>query len=191
MTRSRHTNPRSSSFAETRCSARAIPFGSLIPFTSSRADGYVSQEISVMVSGASPSPTLEFVLPRSSVVTGRVVDRAGNTVPGAAVRIGYPGELRTFVFEQEVGPFRSDEFGYFVLPFVAQGKPFVIEATTTACGEATGLTNEEWQCWGKEHSCLWWRLWLSRRAKSFPRRVELSVSWPVFLTPVGSRCRAT
>ncbi len=94
-----------------------------------KADGYVSQEISVMVSGASPSPTLEFVLPRSSVVTGRVVDRAGNAVPGAAVRIGYPGELRTFVFEQEAGVFRSDEFGYFALPFVAQGKPFVIEAT--------------------------------------------------------------
>lgn len=95
-----------------------------------KADGYVSQEAQLTISAGDSPPTLEFVLARSSVVTGRVVESSGGGVPGAAVKVGYPGEPRSFEFGQETGEFRTDEFGYFRLPFVAQGKPFVVESAS-------------------------------------------------------------
>lgn len=114
-----------------------------------KADGYVSREAQLTIYAGDPAPALEFVLARSSVVTGRIVESSGGGVPGATVRVGYPGESRAFMFGQESGEFRTDEFGYFRLPFVARGKPFVVEvasddwlpafsAQLTASGERLG-----------------------------------------------------
>ncbi len=46
------------------------------------------------------------------------------------MRLHYPGEDRRLVYEQEAGNVRSDDFGYFELPFVAQGRAFVLGAAS-------------------------------------------------------------
>jgi hypothetical protein len=94
-----------------------------------RAEGYVSEEHEV-VAGDREEIRLGFALFPAGQVVGRVLDDVGRAVAGALVRVRYPGEIRRVVYGQEEGNVHSDDFGYFRLPFVARGQPFVIEAVT-------------------------------------------------------------
>ncbi len=95
-----------------------------------KANGYVSSEIRIRGGVAGEVLTVNFVLAPAGKVAGQVIDETGRGVPNALVRVRYPGERRFFEFGQETGPQQADDFGNFTLPFVAQGRTFVIEAWT-------------------------------------------------------------
>lgn len=92
-----------------------------------KAAGYISAEREIASAGQELS--LDFVLQPAGQVSGRVVDDNGRQVAGALVRVHYPGEFRRLVFDQEAGNVRSDDLGYFTVPAVAQGRPFVLAAS--------------------------------------------------------------
>lgn len=95
-----------------------------------RAEGYISAEREVAPAAGEAEVRLDFTLLASGSASGRVTDDTGRPVAGALVRLHYPGEVRRVVYEQEAGNVRSDDFGHFQLPFVAQGRAFVIEAAS-------------------------------------------------------------
>lgn len=90
-----------------------------------KADGYISSEREV-VSDLEGS-TITFALSPAGKVSGRIVDEIGKPVGGAVVRVRYSGRRRAHQLGQEVGEVTTDDFGYFTLPFVARGNPFVID----------------------------------------------------------------
>lgn len=95
-----------------------------------KADGHISAEREVAPASGEAEIRLDFTLLAAGSVSGRVTDESGRPVTGAQVRLHYPGEVRRVVYEQEAGNVRSDDFGHFQLPFVAQGRAFVIEAAS-------------------------------------------------------------
>ncbi len=95
-----------------------------------KAYGFVSTEMTLPGDIQDTNAPLSVVLTPAVAVSGRVVNEAGVGVGGAVVRARYPGDSRTFMFAQEVGEVKADDYGYFELPFVAQGKPFVLDAIT-------------------------------------------------------------
>ncbi len=105
-----------------------------------RADGYISAERGVVVSPTQPKLRLDFALFPASRVSGRVVDETGRPVPAAEIYVRYPDEVRRFTYDQETGGVRSDDFGYFTLPFVARGRGFVID--TVAEGRLPASSQE-------------------------------------------------
>jgi hypothetical protein len=90
-----------------------------------KADGYISAE-RVLVPEINGS-AITFILSPAGKVSGRVIDESGRAVRGAIVRIRYTGRLRSQQLSQELGEIATDDFGYFTLPFVERGKPFVID----------------------------------------------------------------
>jgi hypothetical protein len=56
------------------------------------------------------------------------VDAAGNRVAGARVWVQYRGETEFWRSSDEVGGEQTDASGFFQVPVVAQGKPFVLHA---------------------------------------------------------------
>lgn len=105
-----------------------------------RADGYISAEREVTVGPAQPRLRLDFALFPAGGVSGRVVDETGRPVPAAEIYVRHPGEVRRFAYDQETGGVRSDDFGYFTLPFVARGRSFVID--TAAEGRLPASSQE-------------------------------------------------
>ncbi len=97
-----------------------------------RAEGYVSEERRVLVLPGARNATVEFVLAPAGVVSGQVFDENGNPVAGARVWVNYQGERRAWHLEQESTSAATDASGNFVLPAVAQGRPFVLHAETDA-----------------------------------------------------------
>ena len=95
-----------------------------------KADGFVSDEAVITLGPGDREASHTFKLSRPAEVSGRVVDDSGVPVPGAIVRVRYVGEGRSLTFAQEVGAVSTDDFGYFILPIVAQGKSFVIDAVS-------------------------------------------------------------
>ena len=95
-----------------------------------KANGYVSSEVALNTTGTVASLNVHFRLRPAGKVSGRVVDENGNGIGGATVHVRYPGELRRHHFHHEVGDIHADDFGYFILPVVARGKSFVVEAAT-------------------------------------------------------------
>ncbi|MCL4849918.1 MAG: carboxypeptidase regulatory-like domain-containing protein [Bryobacteraceae bacterium] len=93
-----------------------------------KADGYVSVERELVLTTSSRTGDIQFVLHPAGSVSGRVVDSSGAAVPGAVVRVRYPGDRRVYRFVQEIEA-QSDTLGNFVLPFVAQGRSFVLETS--------------------------------------------------------------
>jgi len=93
-----------------------------------KADGYVSEEREVAVGPGTGSPTIHFVLAPAGSVSGRVFDENGAGVGGARVWVGYKGETRRWRLAEEAGGEPADNFGYFTVPAVAQGRPFVLHA---------------------------------------------------------------
>lgn len=93
-----------------------------------RAEGHVSAEREIVVSGTEAAFTVDFSLPPAGWVTGRVTDTQGFPVAGAKVRVEYPGEVRRLVYETEVTA-ETDADGYFTLRYVARGRPFVLAAS--------------------------------------------------------------
>jgi hypothetical protein len=57
-----------------------------------------------------------------------VFDENGAGVPGAKVWVNYSGGSRSWRLAEEAGGEAADAFGYFTIPSVAQGRPFVLEA---------------------------------------------------------------
>ena len=96
-----------------------------------KADGFISAEAVISVQPGQQEVTHQFALSRAAMVSGRVVDESGSPVPDATVRVRYIGENRSLYFAQEVGAVKSDGFGYFVLPMVARGKQFVLDAISS------------------------------------------------------------
>jgi hypothetical protein len=94
-----------------------------------KADGYISEEREVRLSSTEQQFSLDFTLGSAGVVTGRVVDEAGNGVPAATLRVRYPGTRRRFEFGHE-SLTTVDSSGHFKLPAVAQNRPFVLEVWT-------------------------------------------------------------
>jgi hypothetical protein len=94
-----------------------------------KADGYVSEEREVLLSGEQRRINLDFTLGPAGIVSGHVVDEAGNSVPAAALRVRYPGTQRKFEFVHE-SLATADSLGNFRLTSVAQNRRFVIEAST-------------------------------------------------------------
>lgn len=100
-----------------------VPLGRVLLVA--KADHHVSAEQEV-----APGVTrVEFVLLRAGTVSGRVIDETGG-VSNAGITLSYRGERRLFSFGDEAGDVVTDAAGYFTLPMVAQGKPFVIHAAT-------------------------------------------------------------
>ncbi|HXG34564.1 MAG TPA: carboxypeptidase-like regulatory domain-containing protein [Bryobacteraceae bacterium] len=93
-----------------------------------RADGHVSAEREIVLSSPDTVLTVDFTLPRAGSVTGRVVDSQGFPVPGAKVRVEYPGEGRRVVYETEMTA-QTDSEGFFNLRYVARGRPFLLAAS--------------------------------------------------------------
>jgi hypothetical protein len=90
-----------------------------------KADGYISSEKQVTLGQAAPN--LEFVLSLAGRVSGRVIDEIGKAIPGAVVRVRYPGRAKLHELGQETGDVATDDFGYFTLPFVERRTPFVVD----------------------------------------------------------------
>jgi hypothetical protein len=94
-----------------------------------KADGYVSEERQVVVGvGGQNAAALHFVLAPAGSILGRVYDETGAGVAGARVWVSYRGEARRWRLAEEAGGEEADNFGYFTIPVVAQGKPFVLHA---------------------------------------------------------------
>lgn len=91
-----------------------------------KADGYVSEERQLMVRPGGQNAVVHFVLAPAGSVSGRVFDETGAGVAGARVWVGYLGEARRWHLAEEAGGERTDNFGYFTIPAVAQGKPFLL-----------------------------------------------------------------
>ena len=94
-----------------------------------KADGCASEEREV-VRPPGGHAQLNFNLSGIGSVSGRVIDEAGAGVPAAVVRVRYPAQRRSYQFSDELGESVTDDFGNFTLPFVAEDRPFVIEAET-------------------------------------------------------------
>ncbi len=94
-----------------------------------KADGCVSEERE-LVPPQGGHAQLNFNLSGIGSVSGQVIDEAGAGVPAAVVRIRYPAQRRSYQFSDELGESVTDAFGNFTLPFVAEDRPFVIEAET-------------------------------------------------------------
>lgn len=93
-----------------------------------KADGYVSEERRLLVRAGGQNPVIHFVLALAGSVSGRVFDETGAGVAGARVWVNYRGESRRWQLAEEVGGEGTDSFGYFTIPAVAQGKPFLLHA---------------------------------------------------------------
>jgi hypothetical protein len=93
-----------------------------------RADGYVSEEQDIVVRPWAGATPVQFVLSPAGPVSGRVFDENGAGVPGARVWVAYRGERRAWRVAEEAGGEPADAFGYFTVPVVAQGRPFVLHA---------------------------------------------------------------
>jgi hypothetical protein len=93
-----------------------------------RAEGYVSEERRIVVRPGAANRAVQFSLAPAGTVSGRVFDESGAGVPGARVWIGYAGEARTWQVADEAGGEAADAFGYFTIPAVARGRPFVLHA---------------------------------------------------------------
>ena len=93
-----------------------------------QADGYASEQVQVMVHPGRGNANVSFLLKAAGSVSGRVVDAAGNGVAGARVWLQYRGEVNFWRSGDEVGGDETDASGFFRVPVVAQGKPFVLHA---------------------------------------------------------------
>lgn len=93
-----------------------------------QAPGYVSEEKEIVVRAGPGNSPVHFALSPAGSVSGRVIEAAGAGVAGARVWVLYPGESRRWRLAEETGGERADDFGYFTLPAVAQGRPFVLQA---------------------------------------------------------------
>lgn len=115
-----------------------------------KAGGHISSEIELDTTGSRVRLEVAIQLWPAGRVRGRVVDGSGRGLPGATVQVRYPGARRRYRFGQESGDVQADDFGYFVLPFVARGKPFVIDAATTdrLPGSTALLTLQDPEQWG-------------------------------------------
>jgi hypothetical protein len=91
-----------------------------------KADGYVSEERRLLVRPGGQNALVHFVLAPAGSVSGRVFDETGAGVAGARVWVGYRGEARRWQLAEEAGGEATDNFGYFTIPAVAQGKPFLL-----------------------------------------------------------------
>lgn len=94
-----------------------------------KAAGHTSSEVEINTAGDTKR-YIRFRLWPAGKVSGQVVDKEGNGVAGATVHVHYPGERRRHYLHHEMGDIQADDFGYFVLPLVARGKHFVVEAAT-------------------------------------------------------------
>ena len=93
-----------------------------------RAEGYASEERQLQVRPAPGNAEAVFTLSPAGQLSGRVFDGNGAGVPGAKVWVNYAGEARSWRLADEAGGEAADAFGYFTIPMVAQGRPFVLEA---------------------------------------------------------------
>ena len=92
------------------------------------AEGYASEQVQVTVHPGRGNANVSFSLKAAGSVSGRVVDAAGNGVAGARVWLQYRGEVNFWRSSDEVGGDETDASGFFRVPVVAQGKPFVLHA---------------------------------------------------------------
>ena len=92
------------------------------------AEGYASEQVQVMVPPGRGNANVSLSLKAAGSVSGRVVDAAGTAVAGARVWLQYRGEVNFWRSSDEVGGEETDASGFFRLPVVAQGKPFVLHA---------------------------------------------------------------
>jgi hypothetical protein len=91
-----------------------------------KADGYVSEERRLLVRPGGQTAVVHFVLAPAGSVSGRVFDETGAGVAGARVWVAYRGEARRWHLADEAGGEDTDNFGYFMIPAVAQGRPFLL-----------------------------------------------------------------
>ena len=97
-------------------------------FIVARADGYASEQRELFVRPGRTNPSLNFALSPAASLAGRVVDQSGAGVAGARVWLNYRGEARVWRVAEEAGGEQADAFGNFMIPIVAQGRPFVLHA---------------------------------------------------------------
>jgi hypothetical protein len=93
-----------------------------------RADGYASEQQDVVVRPGRANTEVHFSLPAAASVSGHVVDQSGTGVAGARVWVEYRGNGRAWRLAEETGGEPADGQGRFVIPVVAQGRPFVLHA---------------------------------------------------------------
>jgi hypothetical protein len=93
-----------------------------------RADGYVSEQRNVVVQPGRENVPVHFTLSQSGSVSGQVLDVNGSPVPAARVWLVYRGEARSWRLGEESGGEPADNSGNFVIPVVAQDRPFVLLA---------------------------------------------------------------
>lgn len=93
-----------------------------------KADGYISEERQLVVHPGAGNPSAQFKLSPAGSVSGRVFSGDGAGAAAARVWVGYPGETRAWRSAEEAGGEAADAFGYFTVPAVAQGRPFVLHA---------------------------------------------------------------
>jgi hypothetical protein len=93
-----------------------------------RADGYASEEAEVAVSPGGRSPAVNFQLLPAGEVSGRAIGPDGSGIANARVWLEYRGRARGWRPGEETGGEPADAFGYFTIPVVAQGRPFVLHA---------------------------------------------------------------
>jgi hypothetical protein len=139
-----------------------------------RSEGYVSEQRNVLVRPGRGNVPVHFTLSPSGSVLGRVVDLNGHGVAGARVWLLYRGAERSWSLAEESGGEETDEFGYFTIPVVAQGRPFVLlaENDTWLLSSSGTITLR-----GRELSGI--TLLLSRRGSTVSGRVVDSLGQPV------------
>lgn len=93
-----------------------------------KADGYVSEERELVARPGAGNPVVQFELAPAGSVSGRVFDENGAGVAGARVWVDYRGAARRWRLAEEAGGQAADSSGYFTVPAVAQGRPFVLHA---------------------------------------------------------------
>jgi hypothetical protein len=93
-----------------------------------RADGYASEQVEVVTQPGRQNANVNFRLSPAGVVSGRVFGPTGGGIARARVWLQYRGEARAWRVADEAGGQEADELGYFTIPVVAQGRPFVLHA---------------------------------------------------------------
>lgn len=91
------------------------------------ATGYASEEYEIASQPESQKIKIDFTLPLTGTVGGRVLDSFGRPQPGASVRIRYLDRKRRVHMGHGVNA-KVDDGGAFTIFSVARGRPFVVDA---------------------------------------------------------------
>ena len=91
------------------------------------ASGYGSEEYEIDSLPDSQQIKIDFTLPLTGAISGRVVDGTGKSQPGASVQVRYLDQKRRVQMGHGVNT-RVDDAGDFTIFSVARGRPFVVDA---------------------------------------------------------------